>query len=30
LGAYFDGLDSATSREQGTGYLLDALGASLD
>jgi uncharacterized protein YndB with AHSA1/START domain len=28
-GAYFDGFDSVESRESGTGYLLDALGASL-
>ena len=28
-GAFLDGYDDAGSREQGTGYLLDALGASL-
>jgi uncharacterized protein YndB with AHSA1/START domain len=29
-GAFLDGYDDAGSREKGTGYLLDALGASLD
>jgi uncharacterized protein YndB with AHSA1/START domain len=29
-GAFLDGYDDAGSREQGTGHLLDALGASLD
>jgi len=29
LGAFLDGYDDAGSREQGTGHLLDALGASL-
>jgi len=28
-GAFLDGYDDAGSREQGTGHLLDALGASL-
>ena len=28
-GAFLDGYDDAGSREHGTGYLLDALGASL-
>jgi uncharacterized protein YndB with AHSA1/START domain len=28
-GAFLDGYDDAGSREQGTGFLLDALGASL-
>ena len=28
-GAFLDGYDDAGSRERGTGYLLDALGASL-
>ena len=28
-GAFLDGYDDAGSREQGTGLLLDALGASL-
>jgi hypothetical protein len=28
-GAFLDGFDDAGSREQGTGHLLDALGASL-
>jgi uncharacterized protein YndB with AHSA1/START domain len=29
-GAFFDGYDDAGSRERGTGFLLDRLGASLD
>jgi len=28
-GAFLDGYDDAGSREEGTGHLLDALGASL-
>jgi hypothetical protein len=28
-GAFLDGYDDAGAREQGTGHLLDALGASL-
>ena len=29
-GAFLDGYDDAGSREQGTGFLLDKLGASLE